>query len=252
MPSFLLFLLILAFFCLGYLLRRGIIVSTGKFGEWSVARRLERLPKDDYHVFNDVTLPTPKGTSQIDHLVVSRYGLFVIETKNYKGWIYGGENSEQWTQNIYGKKYSLYNPILQNAGHVRALRRVLAEFGEVPIIPIVAFSKRGSVSVRSDEAHVVYWSDIKLVIGQYGEPKLSPETVDAICKKIESKRFDSTQETAQMHRQNARRAKEQKNEAIDSGRCPRCGGRLVLREGRYGRFWGCSNYPRCRFTIQGE
>ena len=252
MSSFLLVLLIIAFFCFGFLIRRGIIFSTGKFGEWSVARRLEQLPKEAYHVFNDVTLPTPKGTSQIDHLVVSRYGLFVIETKNYKGWIYGGENSEQWTQNIYGRKYSLYNPILQNAGHVRALRRVLKEFGEVPIVPIVAFSQRGSVNVQTTEAHVVYWSDVKLVIGQYGEPKLSPETVVAICKMIESKRFDSTRETAQMHRQNARRAKEQKIDAIDSGRCPRCGGRLVLRNGRYGRFWGCSNYPRCRFTIQGE
>lgn len=191
-------------------------------------------------------------SSQIDHLVVSRYGLFVIETKNYKGWIYGGGHSEQWTQNIYGKKYSLYNPILQNAGHVRAPRRVLKEFGEVPIVPIVAFSQRGSVNVQTTEAHVVYWSDVKLVIGQYVEPKLSSEAVDAICKMIESKRFDSTRETAQMHRQNARRAKEQKVDAIDSGRCPRCGGRLVLRNGRYGRFWGCSNYPRCRFTIQGE
>lgn len=249
--SFITFLLII-FIALCFLLKRLKTITTGKLGEWSVARRLEQLPKEDYHVFNDVTLPTPNGTSQIDHLVVSRYGLFVIETKNYKGWIYGGENSEQWTQNIYGKKYSLYNPILQNAGHVRALKRVLKEFGEVPIVPIVAFSQRGSVNVQTTEAHVVYWSDVKLVIGQYGEPKLSTETVDVICQMIESKRFDSTRETAQMHRQNARRAKEQKIDAIDSGRCPRCGGRLVLRNGRYGRFWGCSNYPRCRFTIQGE
>ena len=100
----------------------------GKLGESIVSNKLDRLPKDQYKVLNNVTIPTPKGSSQIDHLIVSIFGIFVIETKNLKGWIYGGEHSEYWTQNIYGNKYQLYNPILQNAGHVRALRRVLKEY----------------------------------------------------------------------------------------------------------------------------
>lgn len=97
----------------------------GGAGEMVVSRRLRRLPEEEYRVFDNVILPTPRGSSQIDHLVVSVYGIFVIETKNYKGWLYGGEKSEYWTQNIYGQKYKLYNPIFQNAGHIRALRRVL-------------------------------------------------------------------------------------------------------------------------------
>lgn len=60
-------------------------------------------------------------TTQIDHIVVSIHGIFVIETKNYKGWIYGNSNNEYWTQNIYGNKYSLYNPLLQNKNHIKSL-----------------------------------------------------------------------------------------------------------------------------------
>lgn len=110
----------IAVICLFFLLR-WLIPSKGKVGEKVVAGKLDHLPKDQYWVLNNVTIPTPKGSSQIDHLVVSVYGIFVIETKNYNGWIYGGEHAEYWTQNICGNKYQLYNPILQNAGHVRAL-----------------------------------------------------------------------------------------------------------------------------------
>ena len=85
-----------------FFLLRWLIPSKGKVGEKIVAGKLNRLPKDQYLVLNNVTIPTPKGSSQIDHLVVSIYGIFVIETKNYNGWIYCGEHAEYWTQNIYG------------------------------------------------------------------------------------------------------------------------------------------------------
>ncbi len=76
------------------ILLRWLIPSKGKVGEKVVAGKLDHLPEDQYRVLNNVTIPTPKGSSQIDHLVVSIYGIFVIETKNYNGWIYGGEHSE--------------------------------------------------------------------------------------------------------------------------------------------------------------
>ena len=60
-----------------------------------------RLPEDTYHRIHNVTLPTPDGTTQIDHIFVSRFGIFVVETKNMKGWIFGGENQPQWTQKIF-------------------------------------------------------------------------------------------------------------------------------------------------------
>ena len=77
--------------------------NIGKRGERRVARKLDWLSKE-YITLNDLLLPTRYGTTQIDHVVVSPYGIFVIETKNYKGWIFGHENSEEWKQSLLGKK----------------------------------------------------------------------------------------------------------------------------------------------------
>lgn len=77
--------------------------NIGKAGEKRVARKLDWLPKE-YIILNDIMLPTQYGTTQIDHIVVSPYGIFVIETKNYKGWIFGHENSEEWKQSLWGRR----------------------------------------------------------------------------------------------------------------------------------------------------
>ena len=121
--------------------------NIGKLGEKRVASKLDWLPKE-YITLNDILLPTNYGTTQIDHIVVSPYGIFVIETKNYKGWIFGHENSEEWKQSLLGKKrfwgwtseqHKLRNPIRQNAAHVRAVKAILKEIGDFAIIPIVIF-----------------------------------------------------------------------------------------------------------------
>lgn len=225
-----------------------MIPSKGKIGEKTVAGKLHWLPKDKYRVLNNVTLPTPQGSSQIDHLVVSIYGIFVIETKNYKGWIYGGEHSEYWTQNIYGNKYKLYNPILQNGGHVRALRRVLNGFEPLPILPIVVFSWNASLRVHAEDACVIYWHQLRGVIKQYKEKRLSWSQVNAICDAVQASQMEPGRKSNKQHLHDIRKAREQKHNAIAAGRCPRCGGTLVLRVGKYGQFYGCSNYPQCKYT----
>jgi hypothetical protein len=96
----------------------------GRIGETFVSvGALRRLDPKIHRIFNDIVLPRPdrKGTTQIDHVVVSPFGIFVIETKNYGGWIFGDEDSRYWTQTIYGKKSRFQNPLHQNALHVRAL-----------------------------------------------------------------------------------------------------------------------------------
>ena len=76
----------------------------GWFGEKMVEKAANRkLPHDSYHDLQNVTLATDEGSTQIDHIYVSRFGIFVVETKNYKGWIYGKVKDAKWTQNIYGK-----------------------------------------------------------------------------------------------------------------------------------------------------
>lgn len=99
----------------------------GFFGEFFIRVILKFLDKEKYIVINDVLIPTKDGkTAQIDHVVISKYGIFVIETKNYSGWILSNENSRNWTHVIYKTKNQFYNPILQNKGHVKALQDLLA------------------------------------------------------------------------------------------------------------------------------
>lgn len=96
----------------------------GRIGEGVVSHlALGKLDPGIYRVFNDLVLPRPdgKGTTQIDHVVVSPHGVFVIETKNYAGWIFGDESSRYWTQVLYGRKSRFQNPLHQNALHLRAL-----------------------------------------------------------------------------------------------------------------------------------
>ena len=128
----------------------------GKIGEIYVALFLKRLPEDRYRVINDLLLTKNGHSTQIDHVIVSIYGIFVVETKFYKGWIFGGENSEYWTQNIYGRKYKLFNPICQNQGHIRALKSLLQGYENLPFISIVAFSRRATLRVKT-ETSVIYY-----------------------------------------------------------------------------------------------
>ena len=79
------------------------------------------MDQDVYHKIDDIIIPTSNGTTQIDHVVVSKYGIFVIETKNMRGWIFGNADSDRWTQNIFGVKHQFQNPLKQNYRHTRCL-----------------------------------------------------------------------------------------------------------------------------------
>lgn len=83
------------------------------------------LDKSIYRELNNVTIPTPDGTTQIDHVIVSRFGIFVIETKNLSGWIFGDEKSAEWTQSLPGGKFKFQNPLRQNYRHTKCLSEFL-------------------------------------------------------------------------------------------------------------------------------
>lgn len=98
----------------------------GLVGEWTVnvsAKLL--LNKKRYRLIKNVTLPTEDGTTQIDHIIVSEFGVFVIETKNMKGWIFGNQNQKMWTQKIYNHSNTFKNPLHQNYKHVKTLQSLL-------------------------------------------------------------------------------------------------------------------------------
>ena len=225
-----------------------ILFPKGKRGEMSVAAILKRLPKEDYLVINDLLLRFRNWTSQIDHVVVSLFGVFVIETKNYQGWISGGENSDKWTQNIYGHKYELYNPVQQNFSHVRAIRKCLGDDGSIKIIPIVAFANKATLRIHADSAIVTYFFRLKRTIRSFSEPVLS----DIQVREIYNTLLDANVIDRQERRDHKKEVKSniiKREIKVANGICPRCGGRLVERSGQYGTFIGCSNYPRCRYTV---
>ena len=217
----------------------------GSIGERKVARALRSLHKDEYRVLNNIMLNTSYGTTQIDHVVVSIYGIFVIETKNYKGWIVGSEYSDTWTQNLYGDMYTLKNPFHQNYGHVKALQQLL-DIPEDFFISIVAFSTRATIKVKAKQ-NLIYFSELKRTIKGYSEPRIAQESLDELVNIITAANIDS-KENRKVHIQNIHEKIEEKEELVEQGICPKCGGKLVAREGKYGAFLGCSNYPKCKFT----
>jgi len=177
--------------------------------------------------------------------VVSNYGIFVIETKNYKGWIIGNEFDDYWTQVIFKRKEKLYNPIKQNYGHIQALKNILSEYGNVNYISIVAFTTKADLKIKS-KTEVVYTVNILKTIRKYKDETISDSVKEEIYKKLISQNIDS-KENRKAHIDARHKNLEERNSKVSDNICPKCGGMLVLKNGKYGKFKGCSNYPKCRF-----
>lgn len=154
----------------------------GKAGEKLVKRILSKLDPKSYYVLHNVTVYTEYGdTTQIDHIVITETGVFVIETKNYEGWIYGNEKSARWTQGIFRKKSSFQNPFRQNYKHIKAIEWVMEQ--QLPCISIAAFHPKCSlkrVNVHSKEKHVLYYNDLKKCIESYTDLELTNDEVNDI------------------------------------------------------------------------
>ena len=255
---------VVIFLIIGYLYRRGVrydrYVSRhrapysqrlGDAGETAVSSILQELPRE-YELFNDVIFQYNNRSTQIDHIVVSKYGLFVIETKNMAGPIYGSENAEFWSEYLpetrfENKEYRFRNPIWQNEGHIKALRAVLQD-SNVPIYGIVVFPRGTELKINA-KSKVTTYNNLCHFIRLFDEPEIDTDTVLKYSAMIGE--ANMTGPTArQNHLQSVRENKARRNALVAEGRCPRCGGRLIEREGGYGRFLGCSNYPKCKYTLK--
>ncbi len=97
--------------------------AVGAAGERRVNKYLNKtLNAEHYTLLKDLTLPTGDGTTQIDHVVLSQHGIFVIETKNMSGWIFGTEKQKRWTQTKGRRKTPFQNPLRQNYLHVKTIQ----------------------------------------------------------------------------------------------------------------------------------
>jgi hypothetical protein len=110
-------------------------------GEAAVRRALtQHFTGPSYHLLNNITLPFDGGTTQIDHVLVSKRGIFVIESKHYRGWIFANPSSPTWTQVIFKHKYTFQNPLRQNYKHIKAIQQLLDFVPREHIHSLVAFT----------------------------------------------------------------------------------------------------------------
>lgn len=188
----------------------------------------------------------PEGkTTQIDHLVISDYGIFVIETKNYYGWISGNEYGN-WLLTIYKFKRSISNPLSQNLMHIKALQNLLWYYPSLPFYSIVVFTKRSIFKVNTKKV-IVYYSDLLVTIKKY-QKEIIP---DDLKNKLFQDLLNSNIKERRIREDHVARIKENKKDnrnKIKNDICPKCGGLLVIRDGEYGKFKGCRNFPKCKFT----
>lgn len=109
----------------------------------------------DYHLMNHVTLRLEDGTTQIDHILVSRFGVFIIETKDYKGWIFASAGQANWTQVLFRYRFKFQNPIFQNARHVRAVQALLDFLPPGALKSVVVFT--GEAKFKTDVPRGVFY-----------------------------------------------------------------------------------------------
>ena len=211
----------------------------GQKGESLVSNAIgDSIPGARY-VFHNLVLYENDNSCQIDHVVINAFGVFVIETKNYSGTIYGDETQLNWTQVLaYGKeKHTFYNPVKQNATHIFRLKQIL---GNVPFRSVIVFVQNNTENVRSDK--VVPLNKLHSYIS-CGNKVLTPTQIEELALKL--KQHDKKDYVSEAT--HVQKIAEQQSK-IEHNICPRCNAKLVVRQGKYGKFWGCPNYPKCKFT----
>ena len=211
----------------------------GWFGEHWTRQILNKLPKDKYIVINNVFIDVSGLTHQIDHVIVSRYGIFSIETKQYNGYITGNKYDKNWIRYVGKNKYYYTNPIRQNYGHVKALS-ILLGIDESKIYNVVCIPSKAKLKIEHDGELTRYDTLIDKVLS-YKDDVI--ENVDEIVNHINNNNIKD-KKMIKKHINNIRDNIIEK----DLNKCPKCGGQLVERNGKYGKFLGCSNYPRCKYT----
>jgi hypothetical protein len=170
----------------------------GKLGEWQVKTELRRaLPPDEYTLLHNMTIPSREGTTQIDHVVLSRFGIFVIETKNMSGWIFGNDRDSHWTQTFRGPKLRFQNPLHQNNAHVRALETLLGRPASV-FHSIVVFT--GTAEFKTPmPSNVTRLGGLSRFILGMDVPVLRQDELPPLVERIETGRLAPGRATDEDH-----------------------------------------------------
>lgn len=202
------------------------------------------LDKTIYFPLNNLTLPTKNGTTQIDHVIVSKFGIFVVEAKNIDGWIFGDERSSVWTVVKPGRKFKIQNPMRQNYRHVKAISEFLG-VDEARLHSLVMFW--GDCEFKTEMPANVMLKGYASYIKSFDRTLFSDSEVASISHALRSGALSKTWATRRTHLESLR------TRHSSTATCPKCANPLVLRTAKSGaaigsRFYGCSSYPKCRHT----
>ncbi len=251
-----------------------LILNTGAYGEYLTYKCLRKYEAIGAKFLFNCYLPKDnEETSEIDVMMIYKSGIYVFESKNYSGWIFGSESGKTWTQTLpngrSSRKERFYNPIMQNKTHIKWLEEQLED--TVPLHNIVVFSQRcelKKLDVTSGDVSVVKRDALPKLIREMDErigSRLDDESITAIYDKL----YPHTQvsgEVKESHIENIEKKYKSSSDdtsvtedkAINETNtgedmiCPRCGSPLVLRTTKKGenagkQFYGCSSFPKCRY-----
>lgn len=238
--------------------------DTGKTGERYIQETFKFL--SGYKRFlGNCYVPKDDGTfTEIDIILLHVSGIYVIESKNYSGWIFGNENDKHWVQSFptkggHTKKIRFFSPIIQNKVHLRWLRKYLDIETDFPIYSYIVFSDRcelKKIGLTSTEHVVINRRALSSHIRRNFEKsgcKLSVTEIDSLYTRLYPL-TQITEEQKALHIKNIEQKKCAAKSSVSSEtrKCPRCGGDLVTRTVKKGErvgkhILGCSNYPKCRY-----
>lgn len=257
----------------------------GRLGEYMIYRYLKSFETEGGKFLFNIYIPKEEEqTTEIDVLLICSKGIFVFESKNYSGWIFGSEYKKDWYQTLprgrgRSHKEHFYNPILQNRTHIKYLKKLIGD--EIPIRSIIVFSERCElkhIQLKSNGIRVIKRDAVAPVVS-----KICSQTTDILLNENEIEKiynilYPYTQVSAEVKTKHIEDIREElaiKNRDIQTAsasvpvaeqktetetadpapeilKCPKCGGDLVLRTARRGekkgtQFYGCSNFPKCRY-----
>lgn len=233
----------------------------GSFGEY-LTKYYSKLVLDGL-VIHDVLIDGEDGyTSQLDLVIVGLKGVYVVEVKFYEeARIYGDGNKSKWYYYRGGKKFDIYSPFKQNKKHIEYLKEFLKEFGDVPFFSILAILcddvKVTNINDDIENPDTVVITGLNVL--QEAIQKIAENRPIVFDEAKKQEIYDyivnnqhKGKEAREKHKGNVKGYKDNKEELKQRKICPYCKTELILRKGKYGEFYGCSNYPKCRYTLKTD
>lgn len=200
--------------------------NKGQYGEYLTDYALNHDNVAGYlKTVKNVYVPYRGATTEIDVLMVHEKGIFVFESKNYSGWIFGSADAQMWTQSLPNReKHQFYNPIKQNASHIAALGDFLS-LPQSAFTSYIIFSERCELkNVPKDTADYIILRRNNLLrnlrnLLKEREPRFTSTQVDEIAEKLKAA-ADVSSEDKQQHIAAIK-------EKTEGNICPFCGSENV-------------------------